>query len=258
MRRWDAENVDLNRNFLLPDETYAGAPDGYHELAPLLNPTGPPVRLEVFPWQALVAIVRHGLEKLKATTAVGQYDVPTGLFYGGHAPAATARMVQAHWADWIGDSPHVVHLDLHTGLGKFGEAKLLLVEPPDSPRLGWYAEHFGGDLVEPLQPTGGTAYAARGGMGTWLCEQFKDRNYRFLVAEIGTYRVLRVFAALRAENRAYHWLPPDDLRRKRAQRELVECFCPARSRWRSRVLRVSAEIIEAAQRAAMSLSAETA
>ncbi len=250
LRRFDADNVDLNRNFLLPTERYAGAPDGYAELSPLLNPTQPSGRVEVFWWQALAAIRRHGLTKLKAVIAVGQYEFPRGLFFGGHQPATTAEIVQAHFSEWIGDARQVVHIDFHTGLGKWGRAKLLLIDPADSPKVAWYANHFGRDAVEPLASSSGTAYAAQGVMGAWLQAHLVDRDYRFFVAEFGTHNVLRVFAALRMENCAFHALEASDPRRIHAARELVECFCPASHRWRRRVLLRGLEVIREAQFAA--------
>src|SRR5204862_4906486 len=37
LRRTNADNIDLNRNFLRPGEAYAGSPPGYAALDPLLN-----------------------------------------------------------------------------------------------------------------------------------------------------------------------------------------------------------------------------
>ena len=53
VRRANEDNVDLNRNFLEPPQAYAGAPDGYASLYPLLNPASPPSRLEPFRLKAL-------------------------------------------------------------------------------------------------------------------------------------------------------------------------------------------------------------
>jgi len=254
LRRADADNIDLNRNFLSSNDAYAGVPAGYEALAPLLNPPGPPTGYEAFWLRALVAVCRHGLRQLKAVTAVGQYEYPQGLFFGGRQAAETTNIVRKHFRDWIGESENIVHVDLHTGLGPSGHAKLLLVEPPDAPELSWYAEQFGGQSIEPLDPASGIAYAARGTMGGWLRGHLADRRYRFVVAEFGTHALLRVFAALRAENRAFHGCDPDDPRLRRAQAELVECFCPASHRWRRRALSRGLEIIATAQQAADSLA----
>ena len=83
LRRFDEDNVDPNRNFLLTGEPYQGAPPGYAELDDLLNPRLPPSRRESFLIKALPAIARHGIPALKQSVAAGQYEFSKGLFYGG-------------------------------------------------------------------------------------------------------------------------------------------------------------------------------
>ena len=249
-RRCDEKNVDLNRNYLREDEPYAGAPPGYAELHDLINPPSPPERLEPFRLKATWKILRHGMRALKNTVGVGQYEYPSGLFYGGRGPAESTRIVQENFSRWIGGAPHVVHVDLHTGLGRSGFYKLLVPPGLDSGERDWYARSFGAEVVEPLPD--GIAYPARGVMGAWLREHLADRDYRFLGAEFGTHSILRVLSALRAENRAHHHCEPGEPAYERAKRELTECFCP-RSAWRgwvpSGALRIIGKAIAAAGRA---------
>lgn len=247
-RRCDEENVDLNRNYLGAGESYAGTPPGYAELDDLLNPPSPPGGLEPFRLRAMWKILRHGLGTLKNTVAVGQYEVPSGLFYGGRGPAASTRIVQQNFSRWIGDARHVVHIDLHSGLGAFGRYKLLLPPSLDSRERGWLAESFGSGVLESLPD--GIAYPARGVMGAWLRAHLADRDYRFLGAEFGTHSILRVLSALRAENRAHHHCQPGEPAYERAKRELMECFCPRRSAWRQRVVEQGLGIIGKAVAAA--------
>ncbi len=61
LRRFNEDNVDPNRNFLLPGELYQGAPSGYAGLDGLLNPRQPPSRWESFTLRALPAMLRHGM-----------------------------------------------------------------------------------------------------------------------------------------------------------------------------------------------------
>lgn len=44
LRRFDENNVDPNRNFLLPHERFEGVPEGYAELDAFLNPQSPTCR----------------------------------------------------------------------------------------------------------------------------------------------------------------------------------------------------------------------
>ena len=239
-RRGNEHNVDLNRNFLAAGEPYAGAPPLYDRLHGLLNPDTPPSRADLFVVRAAWAVCRYGLTALRSAVAEGQYDHPAGLFFGGHAPEASTRMIRERFWGWTRDAGEVVHLDLHTGLGRYAGCQIL-VEPVHAPDLGWYRAQF--DPADVVSVAESGAYAARGVMGAWLGRHADGRRYRFACVEIGTYRSLRVLRALRAENRAHRFSAPGTGPYERAKRELVECFCPARKRWRRAALRRALEII---------------
>src|SRR4029079_17056645 len=57
-RRVDADNVDPNRNFLLPGEQYAGSAPAYQFFDSLLNPKSPPGRFDPFVPRAWLAVLR--------------------------------------------------------------------------------------------------------------------------------------------------------------------------------------------------------
>ncbi len=229
-RRTNEDNADLNRNFLLPGDEYRGSPAGYAELNALLNPERPPRRFDVFPLQAAWAVVRHGLPKLKQAVAAGQYDHPRGLFFGGSGPCESVRVLGEHWERWLGRATDVVHLDFHTGLGKWAAGKLLLDIPPTAEQLVRLNDWFGPGTFETWHPEG-VAYDARGGFGPWCHARRGDREYLFACAEFGTFGPIRMMGALRAENMAHRhgaagW----------ATERLSEAFCPASADWRAKVL----------------------
>lgn len=242
-RRANERNVDLNRNFLDAGEPYAGAPPLYGRVHSLLNPDTQPSRTDFFLARATWAICRHGLPALRAAVAEGQYDHPGGLFFGGHAPEASTRMIQERFWAWTRDAGEVVHLDLHTGLGPHAGCQVL-VEPVHAPELGWYRARF--DPARVVSVAEGGAYAARGVMGAWLGRHADGRRYRFACVEIGTYASLCVLRALRAENRAHQFSTPGSGPYERPKRELVECFCPASRRWRRASVGRALEVIEQA------------
>ena len=250
-RRTNEDNVDLNRNFLRAGESYAGAPARYGEIDRFLNPLTPPSRLEPFPLKAAWHAWRLGMAAFVDAVAVGQYEYPAGLFFGGRGPTESARVVQRQFWTWARTARAVVHVDLHSGLGRARGCQLL-VEPVDTPHLGWYRTEFGADDVVSVADEG--VYLARGVMGAWLSRDAGDRRYRFMCAEFGTYALLRVLGALRVENRAHHHGDPGHPASERAKRDLVECFCPASPTWRRAVVQRGVEIIDAAVTAARSLS----
>ena len=242
-RRANERNVDLNRNFLDAGETYAGAPALYECVHGLLNPDSPPSRADLFAVRAAWAVCRYGLPGLRSAVAEGQYDHPSGLFFGGHAPEASTRMVRKRFRGWTRDADEVVHLDLHTGLGRYAGCQIL-VEPVHAPEVAWYRRRFDPARVVSVAESG--SYAARGVMGAWLGRHAEGRRYRFACMEIGTHPSLRVLRALRAENRAHRFSAPGTGPYERAKRELVECFCPASTRWRRAAVGRALEVIERA------------
>jgi hypothetical protein len=233
MRRTNEDNVDLNRNFLLPGEKYEGAAPLYRDLDPLLNPPRLPARWEPFRLKAYLFIARHGLHALMQAIAEGQYEFPKGLFYGGSGPSETMRMLQEHLPHWLEGSERVMHLDLHTGLGRWGAYKLL-TDYPLGDRAARLRGHFGDAVEESASQQ--TAYRTRGSFGQWCLAMFPDKDYTYFCAEFGTYAPLQVLAGLRAENQTHHWGKPETPTTRRAREHLRELLNPASPAWRQQVL----------------------
>jgi hypothetical protein len=250
LRRFDAENVDLNRNFLLMGEEFAGYPQAYAELDPLLNPRRPPARFDPFRLQILAVIFRLGLGPLKEAVAGGQYEFPRGLFFGGKKASPTCGVVQRILVDQIGSAHRIRHIDFHTGLGRWADYRLLLVEAMND-RRDRFVRRFGPERLEQLKPEGrnptqkAVAYEVRGDLITWCCrELFSDRDYDGIAAEFGTYGPIAVLTALRAENQAHHWATPDNPMTGRSKKRLREVFAPASPSWRSSTVAKGVEIVQ--------------
>ncbi len=243
IRRGNEHNVDLNRNGLLPGERFAGATDGYRSLDSFLNPIRTPRHLWLFPLQMIQVIRRAGgMPAMKATVASGQYEFPTGLFFGGREPASSTRLLAEAVPQWFAQTPRVLCLDLHSGLGKHGHVTLLNGE--SGRWRAWHHEAFPAEAIEDLVTGSEVSYAFSGvfpGLLQWACGQ--DR-FRWIVPEFGTYGPIRVLSALRMENHAHHHLPPDSPVTKRAKARLLECFCPKSPRWRDQVVRKVIELVE--------------
>lgn len=244
IRRVDQQNVDLNRNFLLPGEPWEGAPDMYPELDEFFNPRRRPNPLEPFTLRAVAKILQHGMASLKETLPVGQYEFPEGLFYGGSGPSRTMQILDANLPRWIGEAGQILHVDFHTGQGKWGEYILAANHESADPRVDWLREVFG-DKVEAWDPAA-TLYTIRGGLGTWCAHKFPERIYDELTAEFGTYHTIRVVDALRDENMAHHYCDPGDSARARAKAQLKETFAPAETRWRERCVEQGLQVVQQA------------
>lgn len=245
LRRVNENNVDPNRNGLLPHEKFEGSPPGYAELDGLLNPTRPPKRFEPFLPKAAWLIARKGLSALKQAVAAGQYDFPKGLFYGGDQLSQSHQIVKANLARWIAPAKCVLHVDFHTGLGKSGTFKLLAEYGLSEQEHTWLSQYFDASHIENAEAKG-VAYRVRGGLGSWCRWLLNDVQYTYLCAEFGTYSPIKVIAGLRAENRAVHWGKPDAPQTKQAKTRLKELFCPASETWRSQALCSGVQLIQSA------------
>jgi hypothetical protein len=307
LRRWNEDNIDLNRNFLASPEDFAGSPPLYVDLDGLLNPRTPPSRWEPLALKALGAMLRYGASNLARTLPVGQYEFPQGLFYGGSGPAQSRALIEQHFAGWLTDAREIWHIDLHSGLGDFGKCQLMVDASPSDERVARLAARFGSQLIAPnrlssgehlasggRQPPGsvsasggrkppgsdlanggreppgsiadrastsrltpavrqtdgpgrlGLLYASRGTWEHWCQARFSDRQYNYVAAEFGTYSGRRVIAALRAENRAWHYAPRNDPAYAWTRAAVLEAFAPRSPRWREEVVRQGLELIDRA------------
>lgn len=246
IRRFDQSNIDLNRNFLKPDEAYRGAPDGYEKLNSFLNPGFAPPLFEPYRLKALLKIMRYGVPALKEAIVGGQYEHPEGIFFGGSDSAVSTEFVKAQCESWVSASDNVAHIDLHSGLGDFGSYKLLINEAPESTDYQWYVKTFDQKYISTLQSSDNIAYPVTGSMGAWLQHRFSDRKYYFAGLEFGTYGPIRVLGAIRTENCVHHYADASSRRYAAAKTELLECFCPRSESWRSTVVDQSMKVIASA------------
>ncbi len=241
-RRFNEENVDLNRNFLFAHQAYHGAPALYAQLDPVLNPRRPPTQTDCFHLHAWWLTLRYGFRPLQQAIVQGQYDFPRSLFFGGHAPSWTQRILAGQLTTWLGASERVAHIDFHTGLGDWGTWKLL-VSLPEQTHWGQAFQHwFGPESIETADRPQ-VAYAVHGDLGPWCVAQQPGRDYLYVCAEFGTYAGLKVLSGLRAENQAHHWGTTKGLPADRIKSRLMELFCPSDSAWRRRVVEAGMAIL---------------
>ena len=206
-RRVDEQNIDPNRNFKHSHEEYTGCAEQYRQLNHWLNPKTSPSRIDLFRWQASMAILKHGLPTLKQAVAGGQHVFPRGLFYGGRERSTVFRSFETLWTDWTRKAGRVLHIDLHTGLGRFANYKLLLNSGLDVDELSWLSDAFGAENLD-AGDSNGIAYHAGGNLGGWCHATYESGQYLYLCAEFGTYGPLAVLGALRAENQAHFHAAP--------------------------------------------------
>ncbi len=245
-RRCNEANVDLNRNFLPADQEYSGSPPLCGVFRSALAPMRARRRLASGLTFAKLAL-RHGIRSFWETLPVGQYDFDDWLFYGGRGRAQSATLLEQMLPSLLTTCEEAVHLDFHTGLGRWADCHLLLSRLDAADNIEWWNHHFPPQVVSGARSTS-NSYEIRGGFGAWLQSQFPKTRYRFATAEFGTYSPVRVIRTLLDE---LHWhtqlgaASPDHWSRSR----LAEIFVPQNPRWRTKTLEIGVSLIDRAANA---------
>lgn len=244
-RRCNEDNIDLNRNFLLPQQPFAGSPNAYTQLNAFLNPPTPPTYSDPFILKLLAYAARYGVSSLKQALPVGQYDYPKGIFFGGQGPAQTQHILSSQLPLWLGQTQQILHLDLHTGLGRWTAPTFLVKPQADHDDRSWFEATFTAKGLQILGQKGAT-YVSQGDIGPWCQAVMGHCRYRFATVEFGTYPLLPVLKAMRAENQAHWWDKPGSKTYDWAKSLLIEANAPASSAWRKAVVTQGVSLVQQA------------
>ena len=241
LRRANENNVDLNRNFLRPDERWDGVPALYPRLDPLLNPPSAPAR-DGFRLRLALLALRYGPRAVRQAIAEGQYEFPRGLFFGGKSLEPGPHL----YLDWLrqnlSQAAHLFALDFHTGLGRRGESTLILEPGTGATPAPDLARALGTQLVDPAAEQ--AVFRIRGGMGSALPQTLPGARIDFLLQEIGTLPTLAVLQALRDENRCHYYSAPEI--HHPAKLALLDALRPASANWRKRAVVHGLTVLHAA------------
>jgi hypothetical protein len=246
VRRVNANNVDLNRNFCLHPEGHSENA-GYDKYYDLLNPKDldPEAEQERLTQLGQIA-AEEGLAKMQAIISSGQYKHPTGIQFGGAQREPENEIVRTITRTMLKGIPKVTWVDFHTGLGVSATVELMFADLEGTPAFARGQRVFG-ERARSIRGSGSVSADLNGVLAYGVeSELGADTELTIAMAEFGTHNPLRVFMAFRADN----WLQQHgDLGSPQAQQikaELKEAFCPEAAEWKQEVLRVGADVIDKA------------
>ena len=163
LRRVNESNVDLNRNFLRHPEEHVANPD-YDALGAAINPDRLDPESDAAARSALAAFAeRHGFPRLQQALTRGQYAHPHGLYYGGARDEASAQALREVALRDTRGARRIAWVDVHTGLGPWGEVEMILEFAPDDPRYR-RAKATWGDVVRTTATGESVSTAVHGSM----------------------------------------------------------------------------------------------
>jgi len=231
-RRCDADGVDLNRNCIDFDRPLPQNP-GYVELRPWLFEPDSERRQQAF--QAYIDA--HGQTAFEIAVSGGQYHDPTGPFYGGRKPCHGRRVVEALITDYrLGDRQLGV-IDVHTGLGAWGNGEIICDHLPGSDGADT-AQRWYGDACT-LPALGTSSSVPKTGLLDYAWHAVMPAGSCYITLEYGTYETQELFDVLLQDHR--FWAKHGAAAAGHPDRAvLVEHmrahFCPDDPEWRRQVL----------------------
>lgn len=245
-RRWNEDNVDLNRNFVDFSHPLPQRPD-YAALDTWLNPSDLG-DIEAFVRRGRELVKQHGLSWLHQTLIEGQYDFPRGLYFAGRSPVASNRLLSTLFDAELDGVEIVLVVDLHTGMGDFGDCLYLPGHDPGTPHFAWLEAHFNrARFVVPTTDDSSPAVPVAGKLSQWLID--RHECLRYLTVEFGTFDGERMIASERAENWLFFHGNRDSPEADAVLREIRETSAPTDLRWRRRVLAQGGAVLADACRA---------
>jgi hypothetical protein len=245
LRRFNEDNVDLNRNFA--DHTKPYPPNhGYNELADAISPksisfwSNVKTVFSVF-WYRL----KNGKNELKVAISGGQYTHPQGLFYGGQSETWSNKTIREIFSRYLSNAKRVVAVDFHTGLGPYGYAEVILNEPKESIAYK-HAVELWGDRVKTTVSGKSVSPHLYGTLKLAFPRILPNAEVTAVSLEFGTLPAMKVFWALRAENWLHHHGGKGHPDAKRIKDDLLRAFYPNTEDWKSQVWNQGKEVVEQA------------
>ncbi len=239
LRRFNEDNIDINRNFVKHPQPY---PENcnHAELAPALTPKS----LGFFStMQLFFTLIRfflaNGTKSLIQALAGGQNIQPQGLYYGGSTETWSNTTVRSILKPWKNSVEKVIVLDLHTGLGKFGNTVLLVDSA--SPTAWCRAKQWWPDLNVPDTTTGPYSARLTGTLSREIHTMFPAADeVTTATVEFGTEKwwqklTLNALRSVRAETWLTHYGKHESRDLIQARQRLRKTFCPDSKEWQSQV-----------------------
>jgi hypothetical protein len=245
VRRMNENNVDLNRSFV--DREYQNLENpGYAALANAIEPASlswwaNQKARATFLWHTLT----EGRLWLRTAISRGQYTHPKGLFYGGKERTWSETTLRTILEHHFSSATQVTVIDVHTGLGEFGAAEIILNIPPELPAYR-IAKQCWGQEVKTTCDGSSVSIQPRGTLKLALPAMLPNAKVVATSLEFGTLPSDDVFWALRAENWLHHHASENYPERGEIKTNLLRAFYPDDEQWKTAVWEKGKRIVEQA------------
>lgn len=248
MRRYNENNVDLNRNFILDWGSFdLSSNKDYPEVKEFLQPEG---KIGNALWHEVgfylnlaKEALTKGADKVSDALLTGQYEYPEGVYYGGKGDEKSTAYLKGVFEECIdGEYENIVHIDIHSGYGPrynmviFNSVYETMTEAQTK-------EAFGYDYV--ISHDSKSFYATTGDTTDFFYRLAESKNTDkelfstcFEFGTIGDSFMDSILSLKYTvdENRQ-HWYPTENKTTSEVVREnYYELFYPTETQWREKTV----------------------
>ena len=243
-RKATENNVDLNRNCLLGDETFDIKNQGFVELTGLLMPSKPVnlnnFRNRFFHLISIYKIIQESMPVLRQAALQGQYDFKKGFYYGGKDYEPQIKSLKPFLTEKIEEYKMLLNVDLHTGYGERGTLHLFIDKPEDEAVVKGIEEIFDGSKID--WGGSGDFYSISGEYTVLINSLVPDVLCIPMCFEFGTMNSQKTFGSLKSmqimilENQGAHYGYKNEKNKTKVKHMFNELYYPSSSVWRSKVI----------------------
>jgi len=257
-RRVNENNVDLNRNFLLSIRDFAvdkrKRNKAYAEMADFLNPEGAYKHSSLekisFFFDTLKIIRKNNIRTFKQAILEGQYEFPSGIFYGGDIYQPQTKTLIDLVENYTKNYKKVILIDIHTGYGKKGKLHLIGMEKyPDSEILNDLQKLYPLQKIEKAGSKKGHFYKISGAMFEYFYHKLSEKGKTVLPIawEFGTNNNIKIHKSIESlrilvtENQTNNYGVANKKSYETASNDFKNLFYPDDEKWQHDVLQTSFE-----------------
>ena len=248
MRRYNENNVDLNRNFIEDWENFdLSSNKEYPKVDKFLQPEGKMGNAFWHEVSFFLSLAKEaiftGADTISDALLTGQYEYPEGVYYGGNGDEKSTTYLKGVFADCLnGLYDNIIHVDIHSGYGPRYNM-VIFNSVQDSTTEAEAREMFGYDYIiatnsDEFYPTFGdtTDYFYRLKNSMESDKELYSTCFEF--GTIGDSFIDSIFSLKYTvdENRQ-HWYPTDNAITEQMVREnYYELFYPTETEWREKTI----------------------
>ena len=177
--------------------------------------------------------MRGRTELVKEAVTGGQYTHPKGLFYGGNSESWSSATMRTIADRYLSRAERVVVVDVHTGLGEYGHAEIILNVPETEDAYATAVDMWGTERVRSTATGDSVSSHLDASLKLAVPRMLPNADVTAVSLEFGTVSNLKALRALRAENWLHHYGGDEHRGAAKIKTKLVRAFYPDGDDWKA-------------------------